>query len=346
MTYSIADIAKRAQVSTTTVSRALNNRGYVSEEVKKRILEVAQELHYTPKKYKKRHIAAVSSNIIGVIIPDIRNSYFTGIIRGVEHVVYPMGYDLFICNTEEDPGKEIRCISALHNCKVCGLIVAPASDAAEYNTEYLKQLNDSGIPVVLIDRDLRISGIDGVVMDNFRGARNAVNILIDNGHKEIAILSGPTTSRTGVERLNGYIAALNEHHIPLKEEYIGYGNFQPQSGYELTKKILAQYKKVTAIFSTNQRMTLGCLQAIYEAGLSIPNDIAIFSFGISDTLATLGVAISHVYQPSPPLGEESARILTSKLEMGKKYKKIPSKQTVFSSECLLRGSEKYPINRK
>ena len=215
-----------------------------------------------------------------------------------------------------------------------------------YNTEYLKQLNDSGTPVVLIDRDLRIPGIDGVVMDNFRGAKSAVSILIENGHREIAILSGPTVSRTGVERLNGYIEALKNHGIPIKEEYIGYGDFQPQSGYALTKKFLATHRSITAIFSTNQRMTLGCLQAINEAGLEIPKDIALFSFGISDTLVTLGAKISHVYQPSPPLGEESARILIEKIELGKKYKKIPSKQTVFSSECILRGSEKYPINRR
>lgn len=346
MAYSIEDIAKKAQVSTTTVSRALNDRGYVSEEIKQRILKVAEEMNYTPKKYKKRHTATSVSNIIGVIVPDIRNSYFTGIIRGIENVVSSKGYDLFICDTQEDPGKEVQCISALHNCKACGLIIAVASDAVEYNVEYLKNLNDSGTPVVLIDRDLRIPGIDGIVMDNFRGAKTAVNALIANGHTEIAILSGPTTSRTGVDRLNGYLGALKENGIPIREEYIGYGDFQPQSGYKLTKKLLSSHRRVTAIFSANQRMTLGCLQAISDAGLTVPDDISVLSFGISDSLAALGTKISHVYQPTPPLGEESARVLLSKIEMGKKYKKIPSKHTVFSSDCLLRGSEKYPANRK
>lgn len=346
MAYSIEDIAERAQVSTTTVSRALNGQGYVRDDVKQRILEIAKELDYTPKKYKKRHAPASISNIIGIIVPDIRNSYFTGVIRGIENVVTAKGYGLFICDTQEDPGKEVQCIAALHNAKVSGLIIAVASDAVEYNAAYLKSLNETGIPVVLIDRDLRLPGIDGIVMDNFQGAKVAVNTLIENGHTEIAILSGPTTSRTGVDRLNGYLGALKEHNIPIREEYIGYGDFQPQSGYKLTKKILASHKKVTAIFSANQRMTLGCIQAINEAGLSVPEDISVFSFGISDSLAAMGTGISHVYQPSPPLGEESARVLLAKIEMGKKYKKIPSKHTVFSSECLLRGSEKYPTNRK
>lgn len=345
MGYSIEDIAKKAQVSTTTVSRALSNRGYVSEDVKKRIMEVAEELNYTPKKYKKRSVTSSVSNIIGVIVPDIRNSYFTGIISGIENIVTSKGYSLFICDTQEDPGKEVQCISALHNCKVSGLIVAVASDAVEYNANYLKTLNDSGIPVVFIDRDLRIPGIDGIVMDSFRGAKLAVNTLIENGHKDIAILSGPTTSRTGVDRLNGYLDALKEHQIPIREEYIGYGDFQPQSGYKLTKKLLNSQQQITAIFSANQRMTLGCIQALHEAGLSIPDDISVFSFGISDSLAALGTNLSHVYQPSPPLGEESARVLLSKIEIGKKYKREPSKHTVFSSECILRGSEKYPTNR-
>lgn len=346
MAYSIEDIAERAQVSTTTVSRALNGQGYVSEDVKQRILEIARELNYTPKKYKKRHTLSSSSNLIGVIVPDIRNSYFTGIIRGIENVASSRGYDLFICDTQEDPGKEVQCIAALHNAKASGLIIAIASDAVEYNANYLKTLNDTGTPVVLIDRDLRLPGIDGIVMDNFRGAKMAVTTLIENGHTEIAILSGPTTSRTGVDRLNGYLGALKEHNIPIREEYIGYGDFQPQSGYKLTKKLLSSQRKVTAIFSANQRMTLGCIQAINEAGLSVPDDISVFSFGISDSLAAMGTGISHVYQPSPPLGEESARVLLSKIEMGKKYKKEPSKHIVFSSECLLRGSERFPTNRK
>ena len=126
MSYSISDIAKRAGVSATTVSRAMNNRGYVSEDVKKRVDEVIRELNYMPKKYKKRHMMSSVSNLIGVIVPDIRNSYFVGIIRGIERVVSSKGYDVFICDTEEDPGKEVRRISALHNCTACGLIVAPA----------------------------------------------------------------------------------------------------------------------------------------------------------------------------------------------------------------------------
>ena len=346
MDCSISDIAKIANVSPTTVSRALNNNGYVNESTKQRILDAAKEMGYAPKKYRKRRNSVKSSSIIGVVVPDIQNPYFGGIIQGIEAVAIENGYELFVCNSGEDSGREICCLSALHGAKVCGLIVAAASDFAEYNKEYLKQLNDSGIPVVLVDRDLRIQGIDSVIMDNYHGAKNAVNILLTNGHTEVAILSGPILSPTGVDRLNGYIQAMKDHNLPIREENIRYGDFRAKSGYEMTKKLLGSGTKATAIFSANHQMMLGCLRAIQEKGMKIPDDISVFSFGMSDPLTEIESGISYVYQPSPPLGEESARILLSKVESGRKHKKQPSKQTVFSTECCLLGSEVFPVNRK
>lgn len=344
-TLSISEVAKIAGVSTTTVSRVLNGKGYVSEEKKQKVMWAVHKTNYQPKKYKRGHNTSNISNVIGVVVPDIGNSYFTGIIRGIDSIAQQKGYEIFVCDTEENPGKEIKSISSLYNSKVGGIIIAVASDMAEYNAEYLRNLNENGTPIVLVDRDLRIPGIESVVMENSRGAKSAVDVLIENGHNHIAILSGPTSSRTGVERLNGYIESLQEHGMALRQEYICYGDFRPKSGYDLTKRILTMHPAVTAIFSSNQRMTLGCLQAITEAGLKIPDDISLISFGLPDTLKALGMAISHIYQPSPPLGEESARILFSKIELGKKYKKMPSKRTIFSTECVLLGSEKYPINK-
>lgn len=340
MVPSISDVAKKAGVSVTTVSRAFHNQSYVSEKVKEKIFSVADELNYTPKEYKKRKVVSTNNSIIGVIVPDITNSYFTGIVRGIETVAEENGYDVVVCDTKENPGREVRAISTLHNCKIAGLIVTVASDAVEYNAEYLRELNDSGTPVVFVDRDLRVQGIDGVVIDNYHGAYSAVQALIDGGHRKIAILSGPTTSKTGIDRLNGYLQALRDNKIEMNEGIISYGDFSVESGYELTKRLLKSRRDVTAIFSANQRMTLGCLQALNEEGYSVPNDIALISFGVSDTILAMHLPVSHVYQPGAPLGEESARILFNKLNMGKRYKKMPTKQTVFSTECQLLGSEK------
>ena len=344
MGASISDIAQKANVSATTVSRALNNHGYVNEETKNEIIRIADELGYRPKQYKKRN-GFSSSKLIGVVVPDIKNAYFGEIIRGIEEVTFQKGYDLLICDSAGDPGQEIRCISSLYAANVCGLIVAISSDVATYNLEYLQDLNDTKFPVVLVDRNPGLPGLDSVTFDNYGGSKKAVQVFIDNGHKDIAILCGPTTAKTGLERLNGYIDALRSNDIPIREEYILYGDFRSESGYRLTKKLLSSRKKVTAIFVSNRRMTLGCLRALKEMELKVPDDIAIISFGKSDFYSVLPVPISHVYQPVPPIGEECANILLKKLEMGKKYRKHPRKQSIFSTECILCGSEVYPVNR-
>lgn len=345
MSVSISDIAKEARVSATTVSRALSNQGYVNENTKKEIIRIADKLGYRPKQYKK-HNDFSSSNLIGVVIPDIKNAYFGDIIRGIKDVALPQGYDLLICDSAEDPAQEVRCIASLQSANICGLIIAIASDVVSYNLKYLQELNDTKFPVVLIDRNPGIPDLDSVTFDNYGGAKQAVQALIDNGHKDIAALCGPTTAKTGLDRLNGYLDALRANNIPIQEEYILYGDFRSESGYLLTKKILSSRKKVTAIFASNQRMTLGCLHALKELNLKVPDDISIISFGTSDFYSVLPVPISHVYQPVPPIGEECVNILLKKLAMGKKYRKHAKKQTIFSTECVLCGSEVYPVNKK
>ena len=345
LAVSIKDIATKANVSVATVSRALNGQGYVREELKNRIIAVAEEMHYSPKKYKGRTTTRVKNSLIGIIVPDISNSYFSGIIQGVEEVAESKHHDVIICDSQENPNKEVTSIATMHNCKVRGIIITPVSDAVEYNAHYLKELNDSGIPIVLVDRDLRMPGIDSVTIDNFQAAYNAVTALIEKGHTNIAILAGPTTSRTGVDRLNGYMSALKEHDISVQEDMVFFGDFKFDSGYKMTKKLLDHHNRPTAIFSCNQRMTLGCIRALAEKDMKIPDDIALISFGISEARNQAGLQISHVFQPGNPLGVESAKCLFSRIEMGRKYKKVPCKKIQFSAECNLLGSEEYPINR-
>ncbi len=346
MGISISEIAKRAGVSPATVSRAFSGQGYVNEKTKQNILRIAKEAGYTPKKYKKRQYFSSLNNVIGVVIPDIQNSFFSKVIRGIESVTYENGYDLFICDSAQDPSKEIRCISALHHRQIRGLIIASVSDFIEYNIEYLKALNDSGTPVVLFDRDLRISGMDGVYIDNYNGAKQATQAFIDAGHIEIAIICGPTSSKTGSERQNGYISTLRQNNIPIKEEYILYGDFQAPSAYELTKKLVLTQNKVTAILTSNCRMTYGCLKALLELGLSVPEDIALISFGMVENPFMQNLNISHVSLPVPPIGEKCAKILLEKISAGKHYRKMINKQIYFSTDLHLCGSEIYPINRK
>lgn len=346
MSATITEIAKLAGVSSATVSRAFREDCYISREKRDEILRIAAEMDYKPKAYRKRQRPESFNNTIAVVAPDIYNSFFRDMIRGIESVTYPKGYELFACDTNEDTTKEIRCLSALSAKKIGGLIVSVVSDMEEYNAAYLEDMNESGIPVVLVDRDIRGSHLDGVFLDDYRGAYQATEALVCKGHRDIAIVCGPTTSRTGVERLNGYIGALRAKGLPVHEEYILYGEYREDMAYNLTKKLLHTQPQVTAVMSSNSIMAGGCMRAIRECNLAIPDDIAFISYGKKDYYDQTGSNISYVARPVHSVGEECAKILLQKMEMGKKSKRQPQKRIVFSMNLFLNGSEAFPKNRK
>lgn len=343
MTVTISEIARRAGVSTATVSRVFSNKGYVKQATRDEVLELARELNYTPKPYKTKPVCSEFSNIIGVVIPDICNTYYMEVIHGIESVVDPQGIEVLIANTDEDPNKEIRSLTMFRQSRIGGLIAVPVSDAVEYNTAFLVEMNSSDIPVVLLDRDLRASNMDGVFMNNFDSAYQSTQAFIKNGHRDIAIICGPTTSTSGLDRLNGYLEALKAHHIPIREEYILYGDFMQSCAYELTKKLVDKQKAVTAIFASNSRMSMGCLLALAEKHLAIPDDMAFIACGKLDILNN---SISSVIYPTMSIGAECARILLEKMQSGKRQRSTPKKRITFDMELVLRGSEAFPKNRK
>ena len=346
MGATISEIAKLANVSTATVSRTFSQTGYVSKENREAILKIAEQLNYKPKKYKKSNTSKAFNNVIAVVGPDVYNTFFRDVIRGIESVTYEKGYDVLVCDTNEDVGKEIRCLSALRAKKIGGLIISVVSDIEEYNAECLENMNRSGIPVVLIDRDIRSSNLDGVFLDDYRGVFKAVQALIDNDHRNIAIVCGSTTSRTGTERLNGYLSALRTNGIPVNESLILYGEYREDLAYSLTENLLSTQPDVTAIIACNSIMAGGCLQAIKDMKLKIPDDIAFISYGKKDYFEQTDNNISYVSRPVFAVGEECATILLEKIRTGKRSRPIPKKNTVFPIELILKGSEVYPKNRR
>lgn len=343
MFKNIRELAEAANVSTATVSRALRNSGYVNDETKRKILELANEAGFVPKTY--RHKACSGNELVGIVVADLYNVFFQEIITGIMDRLYLYNVDTVICNSDESSQREIRCLSMLRQRNVNGIIISPISETAEYNARYLKELNESGTSVVLVDRDLKGYGIDGVFQDNYDASTKAVEALIKAGHREIAIITGPISSKPGLDRLNAYIDTLKTHQIDIRRDYILYGDFKTDSGYQLTQEILKQ-PQVTAIFCTNNLMAIGAIRAIRDAGLSIPEDIAIVSFG---SLASFDLfrapSITEIQQPTFAMGNECASIMLDKLHRSRKFRPQSAKRTVFDSELLLRGSEAYPIHR-
>lgn len=339
------DIAKEAGVSLATVSRVFNKSGYVSDEKRTLVLEAAKRLGYTPPKKAEKTFKKMTSDIIGVVVTDINNPFFSEAIKGMMKVLRKDNIQILICDTDESPEQEIQVLQTLRRQKVGGIIITPASEAVSYNAEYLKALKDEfNIPIVLLDREIKHAGFDGVFLDSFTGSLDAVNALIKNGHTEIAIITGTISSKPGIDRLNGYMEALRINSLPIQEEHILYGDFKKESSYRLTSKLLETRPEVTAIFSSNNLMSVGCYEAIKENGLNIPEDIALISFDDFYFFNTSGVNISAVSRPTYAMGVEAANVLLERMNHHKPKNQM-SKRVILYPNLILRGSEAFPQNK-
>ncbi|MEG1676970.1 MAG: LacI family DNA-binding transcriptional regulator [Clostridia bacterium] len=345
--YSITEIAKLAGVSATTVSRVFHGDGYVKEETKASILQIAKENGYQPRQYKKRRTLVMHDAVVGIVVPDIENAFFQQIIRAIVAIFDQHGIETVICDINEDPNKEIRSLSLLKQLNVDGIIITPASENAEYNRDFLKELHEKGMPIIMLDRDVKGIGLSGVFQNSYDGAYNAVNKLIEMGHERIAIVGGPITSKPGLDRMVGYMDALKYHDITVRQEYILYGDFKTESGYALTKQLLREHPKVTAIFSANNLMSIGSLQAIKEAGLAIPEDISFVAYGALNPYdINQQGTITELVEPTELMGYECAHLMLEKMSAGKKKSFHVAKRVSFDTSLLLRGSEVFPIHRK
>lgn len=335
----IKDIAQKAGVSIATVSRVLNSSGYVKEETKELVLKVLHELDSTHDFISKKALKH-KSDIIGVIIPDITNPFFGEVIKGINKVADSEKLNFILCDTDENVDKEISYLEMLKEHNVRGLIITPATDQNEFNRKFLEQLDNMGVPIVLLDRDIKFSHFDAVFLDSIKGAYEAVEALIKEGHEKIAIIAGPTTSKPGRDRVSGYQKALGMNNIPEDEKYIFYGDFRMESGYNLTKEILNMKDPPSAIFVSNNMMTIGCIKAIFEMNIKVPQDIAIVGFDDIDMFNVMNLNISAVSRPTSLMGEVAMNILMERLSQETAGNDI-IKKIILPPTLILRGSEKY-----
>ena len=335
------DVAVKAGVSVATVSRVMNQSGYVKEETKKHVLNAFNEL-VSVDEVIGQSMSNKKTNIIGVIIPDISNPFYGEVIKGISRVADNFSASLLVCNTEEQIEKELRYLEIFRTHNIIGLIITPKTDQVEYNSEYLYQLEELGVPVVLIDRGINLSHFNSVVVNNISGSYDAVNALIIEGHKDIAIISGPMSSKPGRERLYGYENALRVNNIDYNDDLVFYGDFKLDSGYEITKKILQLENKPTAIYATSNMAALGCVKALIESGVSVPGDMAFISFDDVDMFEIMNLNISTISRPTDLMGEVAAEMLFDLIE-NKQEKQTSIKEILLETKIVLRGSEKLVI---
>lgn len=304
----IVDVARAAGVSTATVSRVLNNQPQVDPRLAATVRKAAKELGYRPSRVA-RSLRTRQSRVWELIISDIRNPFFTDMIRGVEGVAYAAGYSLILCNAEQDAAKEASYLELAIAENVSGLILTPSGPATD-----LAPLADSGIPVVLADRLLGTHTADSVVVDNAAGAWQAVSHLAVNGYQRIACITGPLSTTTGAERYTGYCKALEDGGLRLDESLVRFADYLETGGRIAMRDLLEPDERPDAVFVANNLMTIGALHAIAEADLRIPEDIALIGFDDMSWTTLLRPPLTTVAQPTYDLGVETGRLLRSRLD--------------------------------
>jgi len=306
----VHDVARRAGVSTSTVSHVVNGTRFVSDELRERVLAAMRELDYTPNA-AARMLTLKRSRTIGLIVSDIRNPFFASVARGVEDVAQELGYTVVLCNSDESAEREAACLTALESRAVDGVLLASAGVA----DEHLSRLVRAGFPIVLVDRDLPELGAPAVVLDNEGAAYNAVRHLLAGGHRRIAMLSGRASISTTTERIAGYRRALREAGLAVDERLIVSGASTSEGGAAAATVVLEVDPPPSAIFSGNNLMSIGALQAIANHGLVVPDDIALvgfddFPYPWSDAFRP---HLTTVAQPTYELGRRAAEILVEHL---------------------------------
>jgi LacI family transcriptional regulator len=302
------DVANLAGVSTATVSRVLNNQSHISEGTRSKVISAIEQLDYQLNRVA-RQLRLERTQILGLIISDIANPFFTSVVRGIEDAAYEHGYSLLLCNSDEHLAKEELYIRILLGEKVAGVIISPTDE----NSTAARALIESRVPVVAMDRRLRHLDVDTVIVDNAQGAYDAVAHLIGLGHSRIALIGGPIQITTARERQEGYKQALQDHGLQTDETLIRRGDFKQESGYVAATELLALDDPPTAIFAANNLMTLGALNAIHEQRLNIPTDVAIVGFDDMPWAPSLDPPLTTISQPTYDMGRTTAELLLSKI---------------------------------
>ncbi|AYH40098.1 LacI family DNA-binding transcriptional regulator [Christensenella minuta] len=326
----LKDIAKKLNVSVSTVSRAVNNKSYVKEETRQKVLQALKEYHYVPNEIA-RSLKSQSTKTIGVIIPDICEMFFGQIIKGIDEVVSPEGYTIIVSDSGESKTNEARDLEMLFQKRVDALVLA----TVELKGKKVLQFLDHDIPVVFIDNLPVIEQeIDAVMIDNVEASKIAMRHLIGLNHREIAVIIGSIEETTGYDRMLGYKSALREADIPVDERLIAYGNYKENKGYECMCALLDRIGEVpfTAVYVTSEMMTFGAIKAINDRGLRIPEDISLIGFDVHDKTGLVVPGITTVRQPESLIGTKTGELLIKRLKQ-KGNKK--SRQTAKCRKILL-----------
>lgn len=312
----IRDVAKHAGVSSATVSNVLNETKYVSEELRSRVYQAVEELHFHPD-YIASSMKRKTTQTIGVIITTLNRVFFSQMINGITSVASGNDYKLIFYSSENNIHKEKKYVDMLANSKVDGIILNTIANE-EKDIDYMKYLQNlhignKPIPIISLERNLVKYGIRSVHVNNRRGGQIATEHLLKQGCRKIAFVSGPTFSDLIQDRYAGYQDMLRKYNIPFDEELVYRGDYSPISGYQAANHFISEGIAFDGIFACNDEMAIGVLKALKEAGRNIPDDVKIIGFDNTYVSSLVDPSISTVNVPKFRMGSCAAQMLIDHL---------------------------------
>ncbi len=333
----IKDIARELNISPSTVSRALKDHPDISVDTKKAVNALADKLNYQPN-IVALNLRQKKTNTIGVIIPEVVHFFFSTVISGIEDVAYQAGYNVILAQSNESYAREVAHVKALFNSRVDGMLLSLSRETA--NFDHVESIISKGVPIVFYDRMYNSPTSSKVIVDDYAGAKEAVNHLITEGCKNIVHLVGAPNLIISADRLRGYKDALKENKMEVKDSLIlscDSGTFE--EGKSVTQKLLASGTKFDAIFANNDPMAMGATVAIKEKGLKIPQDIAIVGFSNWFFGELMEPSLTTIDQPGFEMGQEAARLLIKQIDMKEKDQYEPIEEIkVLKTRLVIRNS--------
>ncbi len=308
----IVDIAKKLNLTPSTVSRALRNHPDVNKKTRQKILELAEELDYHPNTIAQS-LKNRRTNLIGVIVPQFRHSFFSAIMAGITDVAENAGFTIVVCQSNEEMKREISSIRTLISQSIAGLLISVSKTTTHFT--HFESLNKRKIPTVFFDRTWDDPKASKVIVDDYEGAFNAVDYLIKKGYKKISHIAGPENLSIGKLRLKGYLGALHHHGIPVNEDYIIRGGLNEEDGRREIEAILQMplERRPDAVFTVTDPVAIGAFIKIKEKKLNIPGDIALVGFSDNPEASLIDPPLTTVRQPAYELGREATKILINQI---------------------------------
>ncbi len=304
----ISDVARQAGVSAMTVSRVINNSGDISLETRERVEKAIADLGYVPNALA-RSLHFKQTKTLALVLSDITNPFFTTLARGVEDAASEQGFSLIFCNTDESESKEAEYLNVVLQKQVDGVLLVPVC----YSGDSVTFLQEHKATVVVLDRRVSDVKVDTVRCNSEEGAYQLTRHLLDLGRTQIAILSGPQSVSTAIDRVAGYRRALAEARLSSCTELVYHGEYTITSGYQMALQALLVTPRPTALFTANNFITSGAVRAVREAGLRVPGDISIVSFDDLPMASDIGPFLTVAAQPAYEMGRRATELLLTRL---------------------------------